>query len=227
MTADTGASEAPSDLIELGRIVSAYGVKGWVKIQPHSAQGLVLRAAPVWWLAPPTPPSLSSARTSKPATPPSTSSSQSGTHSVPKLRAHAVKQVRPQGATVVADLEHVGDRDLAESLRGYTVYVSRQYFPKAQSGEFYWVDLIDCYVFSDGLLIGKVIEVVDNGAHAILRVNRMKLDGDQTPSSSHEPQLLMDLKGRPEEILIPFVAAHVQHVDIVTRRIETDWPLDL
>jgi 16S rRNA processing protein RimM len=27
--------------------------------------------------------------------------------------------------------------------------------------------------------------------------------------------------------LVPFVAAHVQHVDIVARRIETDWPLDL
>jgi ribosomal 30S subunit maturation factor RimM len=26
---------------------------------------------------------------------------------------------------------------------------------------------------------------------------------------------------------VPFVAAHVQHVDIVARRIETDWPLDL
>jgi 16S rRNA processing protein RimM len=51
-----GAATAPDDLIELGRIISAYGVRGWVKIQPHSAQGTVLRAAPVWWLVAPVAP---------------------------------------------------------------------------------------------------------------------------------------------------------------------------
>lgn len=212
--ADIGAQIAPDDLIELGRIVSAYGVRGWVKIQPHSAQGIVLRAAPVWWLSPP-------------ATPATPNSGASVAPASPKLRPHAVKQVRPQGSTVVADLEHVGDRDLAESMRGYTVYVSRQYFPKAGVDEFYWVDLVNCYVYSDAQLVGMVVEVVDNGAHAILRVNRLKLDGDQTPSDSHIPQPLLDIKGRQDEVLIPFVAAHVQHVDIVARRIETDWPLDL
>lgn len=215
--ADIGAQLAPNDLVELGRIVSAYGVRGWVKIQPHSAQGLVLRAAPVWWLAPPV----------SPASPTSPSAGLANTSNPSKLRAHAVKQVRPQGSTVVADLEHVGDRDLAESMRGFTVYVSRQYFPKAQADEFYWVDLVDCYVFSDAQLVGVVTEVVDNGAHAILRVNRLTIEGDQTPSEDHVPQPLLDVKGRPEEVLVPFVAAHVQHVDIVARRIETDWPLDL
>jgi len=209
--ADIGAQQAPSDLVELGRIVSAYGVRGWVKIQPHSSQSVVLRAAPVWWLAPPVSPALPN----------------SGSFDASKLRPHAVKQVRPQGSTVVADLEHVGDRDLAEAMRGYTVHVSRQYFPKAQADEFYWVDLVDCYVYNDSQLIGLVVEVVDNGAHAILRVNRMRLDGDQIPSANHIPVPLYDAKERPEEVLIPFVAAHVQHVDIVARRIETDWPLDL
>jgi 16S rRNA processing protein RimM len=209
--ADTGAQQAPNDLIELGRIVSAYGVKGWVKVQPHSAQGLVLRSAPIWWLAPPASPI----------------SPSSGIATPSNFRPHTVKQVRPQGATVVADLEHVGDRDLAEAMRGFTVHVSRQYFPKAQADEFYWVDLVGCYVYSATQLVGEVLEVVDNGAHAILRGQRMTFERDQTPSIEHVPQVMLDAKGRPEEILVPFVAAHVQHVDIVARRIETDWPLDL
>ncbi len=212
--ADIGAQQAPDDLIELGRIVSAYGVRGWVKVQPHSAQSLVLRAAPVWWLTPPIfspPPSFQSAESSDAV----------------KFRPHTVKQVRPQGASIVADLEQVDDRDLAESLRGYTVHVSRQFFPKAQADEFYWVDLENCYVYSDAQLVGLVLEVVDNGAHAILRVQRMGLEGDQVPSEEHPPTVILDTKGRPEEILVPFVAAHVQHVDIAARRIETDWPLEL
>lgn len=235
--ADIGAQQAPNDLVELGRIVSAYGVRGWVKVQPHSAQGLVLRAAPVWWLAPPlspaaltsSSPAVSSPAASSPAA--SAPSAPSPAASLPKyppnLRSHAVKQVRPQGSTVVADLEHVSDRDIAESMRGYTVHVSRQYFPKAQADEFYWVDLVGCYVFSDAKLVGQVEEVVDNGAHAILRVQRMQIDGDQTPTDTHSPVLVMDAKDRPQDFLVPFVAAHVQHVDIAARRIETDWPLDL
>jgi 16S rRNA processing protein RimM len=193
-----GAAIAPDDLIELGRIISAYGVRGWVKIQPHSAQGTVLRAAPVWWLAAPVAPQA------KPAA----------------LVAHKVKQVRPQGATIVADLEGVGERDLAESLRGYTVFVSRLHFPKAQTDEFYWVDLVGCRVFGEAGLLGVVNEVVDNGAHALLKVHRLQ------EQAAGPPLALLDAKGKPQEMLVPFVAAHVQHVDIVARRIDTDWPLD-
>ena len=210
--ADTGASRAPDDLVELGRIMSAYGVRGWVKVQPHSAQGLVLRAAPVWWLSPPVAPSHLLGHATEPLI---------------KLSPYPVKQSRPQGSTVVADLEGIADRDVADAMRGYTVHVSRQYFPKAQADEFYWVDLVGCYVFSAEQLVGVVEEVVDNGAHAILRMHRMQLEGDQTPTDTHQPQVLLDSKGRPQEVLVPFVAAHVQHVDIQARRIETDWPLDL
>lgn len=207
--ADVGAERAPEDLIELGRIVSAYGVRGWVKVQPHSAQGLVLRAAPVWWLSPPDSPA------------------QIASADVIKLTPYPVKQARPQGSTVVADLDGIADRDVAEAMRGYTVHVSRQYFPKAQADEFYWVDLVGCYVFAEQRLVGVVDEVVDNGAHAILRMHRMHLDGEQVPTLTHVPQIILDPKGRPQEVLVPFVSAHVQNVDIQARRIETDWPLDL
>lgn len=201
--ADTGAAKAPNDLVELGRIVSAYGVRGWVKAQPHSSQSTVLRAAPVWWLCPPSGPV---------ATPADYSSSASLPASVlSRCTPHAVKQCRPQGLTVVAELDGVPDRDVADSKRGYTIYVSREYFPQAKSDEYYWVDLIGCQVFTEDQLMGQVQEVLDNGAHAILRVKTLKLDA----------------KGRPQEVLVPFVAAHVQHVDIKTRRIETDWPFDL
>lgn len=201
--ADTGAAKAPNDLVELGRIVSAYGVRGWVKAQPHSSQSTVLRAAPVWWLCPPSGPLPAPADSSPSGTLPASVLS--------RCTPHAVKQCRPQGLTVVAELDGVPDRDVADSKRGYTVYVSREYFPQAKSDEYYWVDLIGCQVFSEDKLMGQVQEVLDNGAHAILRVST----------------LVLDAKGRPQEVLVPFVAAHVQHVDIKTRRIETDWPFDL
>ena len=137
------------------------------------------------------------------------------------MQPHTVKQVRPQGSTVVADLEGIGDRDIAESMRGYTVHVSRKDFPAAQGDEYYWVDLVGCMVYGDSALIGVVAEVIDNGAHALLRVLRMT-----TTDSRSEPTFILDEKGRQQDVLVPFVAAHVQHVDIAARRIDTDWPLD-
>ena len=236
-----GVLTAPDDLIELGRIVSAYGIRGWVKVQPHSAQAEVLRAAPIWWLCSPAPPAHLGAKAVVGASNsgPSKSTSISAAWN-PIMRPHAVKQVRPQGATVVADLEGVGDRDVAESMRGYTVHVSRKDFPAAKGDEYYWVDLVGCMVYgqadlesvsasetasetasASSVIIGQVAEVIDNSAHALLRVLRLSETAGQTEMSP-----VLDEKGRQQEVLVPFVAAHVQHVDIAARRIDTDWPLD-
>ena len=44
-------SGAQTDLIAVGRVVDAYGVRGWVKIQPYNApQESVLRSCRRWWL---------------------------------------------------------------------------------------------------------------------------------------------------------------------------------
>jgi len=199
--AGAGAQSAPNDLIALGRIVAAYGVRGWVKVQPFSATTETLRKAPIWWL-------------SKLAGAPQKSLV------APTFTSHKVVGARTQGSTVVAQLENIDDRDAAESLIGLTVNVSKALFPPARHDEYYWVDLEACAVFDthNQSLIGRVLEVLDNGAHAILRVQRlMAVDPDQ---------LLLDAKGRPLELLVPFVAEHVQGVDIQAKKIETDWPVD-
>ncbi len=195
----------PDDLVELGRIVSAYGVKGWVKIQPHSARAEVLLKAKRWWLQAPVPPG--------------------NTGALSRPFAASVFAARPHSATVVAQLDIVPDRDRAEALKGHTVWVPRTEFPAADDDEYYWVDLIDCQLWGelDGepALIGKVIEVIDNGAHAILRVARASLDehGVLTP--------LLNEKGRSVDVLVPFVSAHVHTVDIANKRLDSNWPVEL
>ena len=100
------SNAAPTDLIELGRISAAYGVKGWVKVQPHSANAEVLLSASQWWLTRPVPELARGAVASAPV-------------------AIKVLQVRSQGATVVAQLAGIADRDQAEALRGYAVQAPR------------------------------------------------------------------------------------------------------
>lgn len=219
-------NSAPADLVELGRVAAAYGVKGWVKVQPHSAQAEVLRSVGQWWLARPTP-------TLAPASSPDSKTAPTS---------YRVVQARPQGATVVAQLEGpdgiLDDRDQAEALRGCLVMASRSAFPMPEEGEYYWVDLIGCLVTTTAgtespasgqevparTVLGRVAEVLDNGAHAILRVARLQSADASVPSGELRPML--DAKGRPVELLVPFVAAHIQAVDLAARRIDSDWPAE-
>lgn len=204
-------SSAPTDLVELGRITAAYGIKGWVKVQPHSAQAEVLRSAKEWWLARPAPPLLND----KPG----------GKTAAPAPIAYPVVQARAQGAAIVAQLQGVADRDQAEAMRGCVVMAARSAFPAAAEGEYYWVDLIGCDLYTtdqgtEPQLLGSVVEVLDNGAHAILRVQRKAAD------ASGALQPVLDAKGRALELLVPFVQAHIQSVDLAARRIDSDWPAD-
>ena len=47
------ASSLPADAVELGRIQDAWGIKGWVRILPYSADTSALIASPQWFLEPP------------------------------------------------------------------------------------------------------------------------------------------------------------------------------
>lgn len=198
---------APDDLVELGRITGAYGVKGWVKVQPHSAQADGLRRAKTWWLTRLAPETARGVVTSVPT-------------------AHRVLQARPQGTAVVAQLDGVADRDQAEAMRGYTVQVPRSEFPATADDEYYWVDLIGCAFYSDAegepARVGIVEDVMDNGAHAILRVVLQR-----APAPGAEPEPRLDPKGRQMEMLVPFVAAHILAVDLSARRIDSNWPTEI
>ncbi|MEN4919652.1 ribosome maturation factor RimM [Achromobacter spanius] len=198
------SNAAPTDLVELGRIIAAYGVKGWVKVQPHSANAEVLLSASQWWLTRPVPEMARGAVASAPV-------------------AFKILQVRSQGATVVAQLQGIADRDQAEALRGYSVQAPRGSFPAPEEDEYYWVDLIGCALYSSAngepALIGVVGEVLDNGAHAVLKVLLQKVGADG-------PEPILDAKGRPAEMLVPFVRAHIHAVDLAARRIDSDWPAE-
>ena len=196
----------PDDLVEVGRIAAAYGVKGWVKVLPYSAHADALLAARQWWLKAPVPPG------------------KTGAFSRPQLS--RVVMSKRHGATVVAHLAAIPDRDRAEAHKGYAILVPRSSFPKADPDEYYWVDLVGCRlngVDDDGnaVLIGKVSSVTDNGAHAVLHVARATDDG----KGGLVP--VLNDKGRPVEVLVPFVLAHVHTVDLPNKRLDSNWPVDL
>ena len=162
----------------MGRVSAAYGVRGMVRIEPLSEDRTALAAHRVWWLRP---------------------------RAGGDWQARDVVEVRAHGGALVAALAGVEDRDQAIALRGSSVGIDRAELPALAPDELYWADLEGLLVVNrDGVALGTVAEVIDNGAHPILRIR----DDAAT------------------ERLIPWVPAYVDAVDRDARRIDVDWPAD-
>jgi 16S rRNA processing protein RimM len=146
----------PEDAVEVGRVADAWGVKGWIKVQPFSAEPQALLAARQWFLKAAQGPSAV-----KPAA--------ASAGSLP-LQLH-ITAARKHGETVVASAEELPDRSAAEALKGARVFVSRASFPSTGSDEYYWVDLLGLVVVNrQGELLGEVVDLIDNGPQTVLRV---------------------------------------------------------
>jgi len=126
-------------------------------------------------------------------------------HQVPTLL--RVASAREQGDVVVATIHDLADRDLAQALAGARIFVARSSFPTPDEGEFYWVDLIglDARNRAD-VVLGRIVGLVETGPHCVLRVQ---------PADE-----------KADEILIPFVAAYVDRVDLAGRSVHVDWEAD-
>jgi 16S rRNA processing protein RimM len=130
-------------LVELGVLRGAYGVKGWLRVQPYSEQAGALRTSRHWWLLgqPPAP--------------------------------IEVTAVRRHGASLVAKWRGCDSPEDAERFRGMRVGVSRSEFPPAGDDEVYWVDLIGARVLNRrGIELGTVAEVLSSGAQDLLEVRQ-------------------------------------------------------
>lgn len=152
------AQSWPDDAVEVGAVVDAYGLKGWVKLAAHAGAGRggdALLKARDWWL-------------------------QKGA----ERKFARVTQAKLHGDTVVAHPDGSVDRDTALALRGARVFVRRGDFPALAADEFYWVDLIGLDVVNEaGVALGKIADMIDNGVHSIMRVEYPATGKDGRPKT--------------------------------------------
>jgi 16S rRNA processing protein RimM len=152
--ADADEPAWPDDAVEVGRILDAWGVKGWFKVQPFAADPQALFSSRRWFLAPPDGPAPKRAVAAG---------------SLPRLL--KITGARDHNDLVVAQAQDIADRASAEALRGARVFVSRASFPTPDADEFYWVDLIGLDVVNlQGESLGRVVGLLDTGPHSVLRV---------------------------------------------------------
>ena len=142
-------------LLALGRVAGAFGVRGWVKIDPFAEHDSMLGQIKPLWLG----------REANPTE-------------------HQLQSIKPHGAKqFVADIKGEWTREQVAQLRGCNVWARRADFPKADDDEYYWGDLLACEVLTkSGIRLGSVTAVQDHGAEPFLQVDREPGVGDAIQS---------------------------------------------
>jgi 16S rRNA processing protein RimM len=157
--------------ITLGKIVGVYGVKGWVKVFSESRPREQIFEYSPWILE------LDGKRSEI-----------------------NVLQGRVHGKGLIAQLEGIEHRDLAEKLTGAVISVAEQALPETDKDEYYWSQLTGlCVVNTEGTVLGEVTGLLETGANDVMVVR-----GDK-------------------ERLIPFTRYAVIQVDLDGRLITVDW----
>lgn len=127
----------------MGRVAGSFGVRGWLKVVPFSAEVDALAAHPAWWLK-----------------------GRDG-----EWREFAVEVTRVHGAQLLAKLAGLEEREAALALKGALLAVGRAALSEPGSGRYYWSDLIGLEVVNvRGERLGTLRAMYTNGAHDVAEV---------------------------------------------------------
>lgn len=133
----------------MARIIGPWGVKGWVKLLPHTDEIDMLCGHAKWWLG------------------------RNG-----DWREVNIAGIEQKGRHLVAQIDGIVVPEEAVKLKGMDVALPRAVLPASAEGEFYKVDLVGLEVLNeDGNALGRVAELYTNGAHDVLRV--VTAEGEQ------------------------------------------------
>ena len=180
------AATLPEDAIEVARIADAWGIKGWFKVIALSSDPQALLKAKQWFIQPP----------------------EKGARNFSGTAVLDMRQARFHSDVIVGWAQGIDDRTAAEKLKGARVFISRADFPKTDTDEYYWVDLMGLSVVNrEGVELGVVNDLMSTGPQTVLVVG-------------------YEEDGKPQERLIPFVAAFVDDVSLPNKRITVDWQPD-
>lgn len=177
------------DRILLGHITGVSGLKGWVKVHSDTSPRENIVGYAKWWL-----------------------------EKAGKWNEVMVLNGRPQGKTIVAQIEGFTSPEQSSELIGARIAVQRDALPALAEGEYYWADLTGMQVRTvDNVAIGPVSRLFETGANdvAVISDERDQAEGDEAAGSG------------AKEVLVPWLVPDVvKDVDMEHRVITVDWDPD-
>ena len=128
--------------ISVGKISGVFGIKGWVKVFSFTDPRENILTYSPWLLK-----------------------------KNDETKTIAIVDGQLQGKTIVAQLAGIDNRNQAESLMGWDIFINSEQLPKTAKDEYYWSDLIGLTVETiDGVQFGVVDSLLETGANDVLIV---------------------------------------------------------
>lgn len=132
----------PERRVVIGRIVGAYGVRGWLKVLSFTAEPLGILQHRIWQVG-----------------------------SGESWLKYEMVSGRAHGAGVVVQLAGIDDRDRARVLAGMEVAVQRDQLGMPAANEYFWADLEGLQVVNRaGVVLGQVSHLFATGANDVMVV---------------------------------------------------------
>ena len=146
--------DLPADAIQVGRIADAWGLKGWFKVLPHSADPEALFSSKRWYLQP----------------------TERGKAAFAGTQLMRIREAKVHSDTIVAVAHDMEDRDIAEALKGSRIFIPRSSFPTPELDSYYWVDLLGLNVVNrEGIELGIVKDLMATGPQTVLVIEFTEL----------------------------------------------------
>lgn len=142
-------SDKKSNLIDLGRISTVFGVKGWLKVQSYTEPRENLLEHKTWWLK--------------------------TRHGVKSVEIDQGRIHGSHGDTLVVHIKGLDDCELAKEYSQITIAVERNQLPELDDSDFYWHELEGLNVISvyegQSYHFGVVSKLMETGANDVLVVS--------------------------------------------------------
>ncbi len=146
--------DLPADAIQVGRIADAWGLKGWFKVLPHSADPEALFSSKRWYLQP----------------------TERGKAAFTGTQLMRIREAKVHSDTIVAVAHDMEDRDIAEALKGSRIFIPRSSFPTPELDSYYWVDLLGLNVVNrEGIELGIVKDLMATGPQTVIVIEFTEL----------------------------------------------------
>jgi len=133
-------SDPENDLLVIGKVASAYGLRGWFHVYSYTDPITNILDYKSWFIG-------------------------KDDH----WQQYVIEEGRAHGKGVVVRLQSFTDRDQAESLKGADIAINRSKLPALEKDEFYWVELVGLEVVTlKGEKLGRVDSILETGANDVL-----------------------------------------------------------
>lgn len=117
-----------------------------------------------------------------------------------KTTDYVIESFRRHHGSILIKFEGLNSLNDVEFFHKGEISIDRESQHELPEDQYYFIDLEGCTVFSEGIELGVVSEIMETPAHPVLRI-----------------------KAEERDILVPFVERFIQDVDTKSKRIDINW----